>query len=60
MADVSDELRWLAQADRARRLAATLPLPDARVLEAFALECEARAETRPDTRPQSRPRRAAA
>lgn len=39
----SDELTWLAQADRARRLAATLPAADARVLETFARECEARA-----------------
>ena len=38
-----DELRWLMQADRARRLAATLPADDARVLETFARECEARA-----------------
>ena len=40
-----DELRWLAQADRARRLAATLPSADARLLEAYAQECEARAHS---------------
>ena len=41
---MSEEMRWLAQADRARRLAATLPPADARVLEAFAQECEAKAQ----------------
>jgi hypothetical protein len=41
---MSEELRWLQQADRARRLAAMLPPTDARVLEAFAQECELKAE----------------
>jgi hypothetical protein len=41
---MSEELRWLQQADRARRLAATLPPADARVLEAFAQECETKAQ----------------
>lgn len=43
MPTISEELRWLAQADRARRLAATLPPADAKLLEAFAQECETRA-----------------
>ena len=41
---LSEELRWLQQAERARRLAAALPPVDARVLEAFAQECETKAE----------------
>jgi hypothetical protein len=41
---MSEELRWLQQADRARRLATTLPQADARVLEAFAMECETKAQ----------------
>ena len=45
MLTLSDELQWLAQADRARRLAATLPVADAKVLEAFALECEAKSRS---------------
>lgn len=44
MPTISEELRWLQQADRARRLAATLPPADARVLEVFAQECEAKAQ----------------
>lgn len=40
----SDALRWLAQADKARRLAATLPPVDAGLLETFARECEAKAK----------------
>jgi hypothetical protein len=46
----SEELRWLTQADRARRLAETLPAADARLLEAFAVECEARAEAQASSR----------
>lgn len=37
-------LRWLARAEQARRVVATLSPDDAAIVEAYARECEARAE----------------
>ena len=34
---------WLARAERARRIAATLSADDAKIVEAYARECEAQA-----------------
>ena len=39
----SASMVWLARAEQARRLAAMLSLKDAEILEAYALECEAKA-----------------
>lgn len=34
---------WLARADRARRIAATLSADDAKIVEVYARECESQA-----------------
>lgn len=37
-------LRWLARAEQARRVVASLSPDDAAIVEAYALECESRAD----------------
>jgi hypothetical protein len=42
---------WLARAAQARRIAPMLTLKDAEILEAYALECEAKAGRPADAQP---------
>ena len=39
---------WMIRAERARRIASMLSTKDAEAIEAYATECEARAEQAPD------------
>ena len=43
---LTDTQLWLARAEQARRVARMLSAKDAAVVEAYAKECEARAERR--------------
>jgi hypothetical protein len=48
---VAASQRWLTRAIQARRIAATLPVKDAAIVEAYARECEAEARRAFDRSP---------